>query len=488
MICIPLMASTMDEALALLRESLPGADCIEFRIDCLREEADVRALLHACTVPAIVTCRAKREGGAFAGGEDERLALLQDAVDAGAAYVDVEADTVERIRRRGATKLIASWHDFDRTPPDLTARVRAMAALPCDVVKFATMATDLADNLRCFEALRQCPKPAIGLCMGELGEASRVLNLRYGALLTFGALAAGKESAPGQLAAGELRDLYRIDRIGETTTLYAVAGDPIAHSMSPAIHNTAFAALGLDAAYLKFRVADFDRFLRDIVEPLGLSGLSVTIPHKQAALRAGTEIDPLAQRIGAANTLSRIEGGWLAENTDCAAATEAIAREAERTGLTLHGAEALLIGAGGAARALAVGLLDRGCKLTVANRTVAKARALAEELGGTAIALEEIPAKRYAVVANSTAVGMHPHVDASPAPAEIFAPGMVVFDAVYNPRETRLLRAAKERGAAVVDGVAMFVGQAAAQFARWTGRDAPREIMERIVVEKLSRG
>lgn len=489
MICIPIVAQSMGEARRQLAAApAAGADLVELRLDYLREQSDPGALLRASPLPVIATCRAAREGGRWGGGEEERLRLLAQAAAAGAEYVDVEADCVAAFTGAGKAKVIASRHDFSQTPADLARFVAGLEELPCHAIKFAVTATDLRDNLRVFELLQRCRKPAIGLCMGELGEVSRVLGLRYGSLLTFGSLESGKESAPGQIPAADLKRLYRVREITAATALYAVAGNPIAHSLSPEIHNTAFRELGLDAAYLKFRVGDFPVFLREVAEPLGLRGLSVTIPHKEAALAASAEAGELARRIGAVNTLTRrLDGKWRGYNTDCEAALAAIRRAAERAGQRLKGCRALLLGAGGTARAVGFGLRQAGCAITVANRTRARAAELAAELGAEAAGLEELAPGRFDLIANTTSVGMYPQIDASPVAAELFRPGMAAFDAVYNPRLTRLLREARERGAEIAGGVEMFAGQAVRQFELWTGRPAPRAAMEEVVERRLAK-
>jgi len=485
MIAVPITATSMAAALRELAQANAGpADLVELRLDYLGAAAEPEALVAASDKPCIATCRAAREGGRWPGEEDARLALLARAARAGAAYLDVEADAVAHLPDRGGARLIASYHNFERTPADLAGRVAALETLPCEVVKFATFARDLADNLRVWEVLARCRKPAIGLCMGELGEVSRVLALRQGSMLTFGALAAGRESAPGQLTARDLAEVYRVRSITAHTPLCAVVGDPIAHSVSPDIHNAAFAALGMDAAYLRFRVQDLSSFLEGF-EPLHLQGVSVTIPHKAAALAAGCEAEDAARRIGAANTLTRTPRGWAAANTDRDAALTAVRAAAARAGRTLEGARALLLGAGGAARAIACGLTEAGCRLTVANRTRSRGEAVAADFGARVLDLDRVGDERFDVVANATSVGMHPHEEATPVDARMFGPGMVVFDAVYNPVDTRMLREARAAGAEVADGLAMFVGQAAAQFERWTGRPAPRGVMEQVVRRRL---
>jgi 3-dehydroquinate dehydratase/shikimate dehydrogenase len=489
MIAAPIVAATMPEAEEQLREAArQGVDLVELRLDAFRERFDLAALLAAAPVPAIVTCRPRWAGGSFDGTEEARIRHLRRAVTLGAAYVDCESEIVTKVRARGGTRIIASYHNFGETPTDLGSIVRAMEHLPAAVVKFATQANDLADTLRVWEAVAACGKPAIGLCMGEFGEASRILALHTGSLLTFGSLGTGLESAPGQLTARDLKELYRADTITPATELYAVAGDPIAHSMSPAIHNAAFAHLGLDATYLRFRVGDFPSFLETIAPAVGLRGVSVTIPHKHAALAAAARVETAARRIGAVNTLRRLDAGWEGSNTDCAAALGAIRNAARRAGLRLPRARALILGAGGTARALAVGLGAAGCSLVFANRTRSRAEALAREFSGEVVDLALAHTGRYGVIANTTAVGMHPREEATPVDPSVFRKGMVVFDAVYNPPTTRLLREAKRAGATVATGLDMFVGQAARQFELWTGWKAPRRVMRRVVTERLAAG
>ena len=485
-ICIPIAEKHMNSALeAIERANSEPADLIELRLDWISGPIDVATLVRAARKPVIATCRPVNEGGYSPLPDEDRLAILWQASNAGAAYVDIEWDVFGRMGFQGSAPVIASYHNFTETPRNIADIAARIETLPCAVVKFATLATSLADNFRVWDAMARCRKPVVGLCMDELGEASRVLALRMGSLLTFGALERGRESAPGQLTARELSDLYRVRSITKDTKLYGVVGTPIAHSMSPEIHNAAFRELGLDAAYLRFRVDDFSSFLK-LTEPLQLQGLSVTIPHKQAALAAACAATGLSTRIGAANTLSRTPDGWACDNTDCHASMAAIADAATRAGQTLAGARALVVGAGGASRAIVAGLVDAGCAVAIVNRTHARAVELAAEFGATAVTEGELRPGRFDIIANTTSVGMHPHVDETPVNPELFGKGVAVFDAVYNPRETRMLREAAARGAAISDGVRMFVGQAARQFEIWTGRTAPVRVMEEVVLRRLA--
>jgi 3-dehydroquinate dehydratase/shikimate dehydrogenase len=503
MICIPIIGRTQGEIEADMASAARLADVVELRMD-YAPGADLRRLLEKRAGPVIVTNRPAREGGAFTGPEDERLALLQTAVDLGAEYVDVEWDSVGRIRRGGLarrsfgeggrTKLIVSHHDFQRTPEDLVRLHAEIVRSGADIAKIACMACNLRDNLRIFDLLRTSKHPTIALCMGELGLISRVLGRKFGNVLTYGSLGTGKESAPGQVTAAELRGLYRYKKIRAATAIYGVIANPVAHSMSPAIHNAAFEETGLDAVYVPLKVETDPAGFVKAFRSLDVQGYSVTLPHKEAILPAMDEVDELARKIGAVNTVVNRNGRLVGANTDVTAAVSALeaalsgdpARRKPGKRSPLNGKRVLLIGAGGAARAVAFGLVARGAKVMVANRTRERAVRLARELGCDSCALSELPSRRADVLINTTSVGMWPNVEETPAPASALRKNMVVFDAVYNPPETRLIREAKAAGCRTVSGIAWFVNQAAAQFELWTGKSAPREVMERVIRKKLS--
>ncbi len=502
MICIPIVSRTQGEIEADMASAAGLADVVELRMD-YAPAADLRRLLDKRTTPVIVTNRPAREGGAFDGPEEERLALLQKAVDLGAEYVDVEWDCVGRIRRGGLgrrsfseggpTKLIVSRHDFERTPEDLVRLHSEIVRSGADIAKIACLARDLRDNLRIFDLLRAAKHPTIALCMGELGLISRVLGRKFGNVLTYASLRPGSESAPGQVTAAELRDLYRYKKIGAATPIYGVIANPVAHSMSPAIHNAAFEETGLDAVYVPLKVETDPVGFVKAFRALDVQGYSVTLPHKEAILPAMDEVDDLARRIGALNTVVNRNGRLVGTNTDVTAVVGALeealsgdpARRKTGERSRLDGKRVLLIGAGGAARAVAFGLVARGAKVMVANRTRERAVRLAQELGCDSCALSEIASYGADVLINATSVGMLPNVEETPVPASVLRKNMVVFDAVYNPPETRLIREAKTAGCRTISGIAWFVNQAAAQFELWTGKPAPREVMERVIRKKL---
>lgn len=459
------------------------ADVVELRMDYALG-ADVSRLLANRPCPVIVTNRPVREGGRFCGPEEERLALLQEAIDAAAEYVDVELDCVARIRRGGRTQLIVSHHDFKGVPDDLEEIHARIVGTGADVAKVTCLANDIRDNLRMFALLRETKHQTIALCMGEAGLISRILGRKFGNFLTFAALGEGKESAPGQISADDLRNLYHYKSIGRDTDIYGVIANPVAHSMSPAILNAAFRAAGVDAVYAPFKVeCDVVEFVQAF-RKLNVQGYSVTLPHKQAIIGAMDEVDVMVEKVGALNTVVNREGGLFGTNTDVPGALGALADALADGGPgaeMLSGKRVLLLGAGGAARALAFGLQGHGAKVMIANRTHEKAVRLAEETGCECCVLAEVAGCEAEVLINTTSVGMYPKVEDTPVPREALKAGMLVFDAVYNPPETRLLREAKEAGCRTLSGIHWFVSQAALQFELWTGRSAPREVMEKVL-------
>jgi len=497
-----------------------GADLVELRVDCINDVAAVEALLAAPRdLPLILTVRAADEGGAWTGDDAERIALIErlglrllaTSPSAGQRddYVDIEYATWQRsanIRQKvqlvaGATadassatartrnRLIISWHDFAGTPADLDAVFERLAATPADVLKAVFTAHDATDGFRVLSQLRRraAARPLIALALGEAGLFTRVLARKFGAFLTFAALRAAHASAPGQPAIAELRGLYRWDKIGPGTRVYGVVGWPVSHSLSPVIHNAALSAANIDAVYVPLPVrpdaAGWAAFMEQAGGPgLDVAGLSVTIPHKEHALRwlaaRGLPVSALAARCGAVNTLvHRPDGTWAGDNTDARGALAALQANARgRTG-ALRRARVDVLGAGGAARAVVAALRDCGCTVTIYNRTAQRAAELARELR---CAWQPWDARLHCggdVLINCTSVGLWPAVDDSPLPDDAFRPGTLVFDTVYRPPQTRLLRAAAARGCETVSGVEMFLAQAAAQHELWHGAPAPADVM-----------
>ncbi len=470
-----------------MKTACAGADLMELRLDGVASP-DLRRLLEHRPCPVIVTVRHGSQGGRYSGSEANRLAVLQNAIDLGAEYVDVELFAAGELEPRGNTKLIVSHHDFEKTPADLRVLHQELRKTGAHIVKLVTMARDICDNLRMFELLRSTDVPTIGFCMGEEGQISRVLTKKFGGYLTYAAPERGREAAPGQLTVSELRELYHYESIGTDTEIYGVIGNPVAHSLSPAIHNAAFQEAGIDAVYLPFKVADVGAFVRGF-RALDVRGYSVTIPHKSRIVQELDEIGPLSRRIGAVNTVINRDGKLLGRNTDYMGALRPLERLLGGNGAhSLEGKRVVLCGAGGAARAVAFGLAERNAKVVIVNRTHEKGVKLAEEVGCGAQPRESLCDLAYDVLINTTSVGMHPNVDETPVPKEALRRGAVVMDAVYNPPETRLLREAREAGCRTISGVEWFIDQAAAQFELWTGMKAPHELMTDVLLMRLGAG
>ncbi len=527
-LAVAIQVESVPQALAAAaRAAELGADLIEFRVDRFTDPEAVAAVVQQSALPCIVTCRPTWEGGFFDGDDATRLALwerLGECVPP-PAYIDVELAAYQRspqVRhtvglvvdhpgqvRPTHTGLILSSHDFTERPRGLYQRIEAMAAAAaCRVIKLAWKARSLRDNLEAFEIALQRHKPTIALCMGEEGLASRVLAKKFGALLTFAALDTGGGTAPGQPTVRDLKTVYRWDAVNEETRVFGVIGHPVGHSMSPAIHNAGFDATGFDGVYLPLPILPaYEAFKATVgswldFAPLHFSGASVTIPHKENLLRfvreSGGEIEPLAERIGAANTLGRRgdrDGKLYACNTDYAAALDAVCDAMGCKREELGGQRVAVIGAGGAARAVVAGFSHYGATVVIYNRTFEKAEALAQAFAdapGKVVAarLEKLCDSCCQVYINCTPIGMSPNVDASPidtaaTPGKGWGPGTVVFDTIYNPPETRLLREAKAAGCMTISGVEMFVHQAAAQFELWTGHAAPLEVFRAVLNERL---
>ncbi len=521
-LCVPIMVDSAEQALADANAAqAAGADLVELRLDRFTDDRDAAAnLINDCPLPTIVTIRPEWEGGDYDGDDAQRIAFIEylGTTCTGPAYFDIELATYDRSAnlrqkvmlvvdhedqpRPTDTGLILSSHDFNRRPPDLYRRIKAMTDFgSCRVVKLAWYARSLRDNLEAFEIIRDRHKPTIALCMGELGLMSRVLAKKFGALLTFAAIDDDHGTAPGQPTIAELKTLYRWDHLNADTQLFGVIGDPVGHSMSPAIHNAGFTAIDYNGVYLPMRIApEYEPFKATVASflddrPLDFRGASVTIPHKHNLLRfveeMNGEIEPLAEMIGAANTLTvRDDVSLYASITDYAAALDSVCDAMSIQREKLKDKRVAVLGAGGAARAVVAGFTAFGSVVTIYNRTLDKANALANTFNAQSAELADIQSADFDILINCTPIGMHPNIDATPYK---FTPNpeprtpnpTVVFDTIYNPVETKLLREAKAAGCVTVSGIEMFVRQAAAQFTLWTGQPAPIDRFREVVTARL---
>jgi len=347
-----------------------------------------------------------------------------------------------------------------------------------------------ADNLRIIELMKKATKPTVAFCMGDLGFPSRILCLKYGAPFTYAAFNKERGVVPGMPAFEELLRVYQPSRINGDTAVYGVIGDPVAHSYSPLVHNTAFRHVGVNAMYLPFRVprGTLPTFL-DAYGAVPVEGYSVTIPHKEAAALAAHSLDETVELTRAANTLVRRPNGFHAVNTDFPAIMETLQAHLTVPGgppLDLRKRMVLVLGAGGVARAVAHAMHKAGAIVHIANRTPERAEKLAKETNAEALDWTARHKEGCDLVINCTPVGMHPNVDESPLHASFLRPDMVVFDTVYTPETTMLIREAKSRGARVITGVELFIRQAGDQFKLFTGKDAPLDLMGKVLRRAMS--
>jgi 3-dehydroquinate dehydratase/shikimate dehydrogenase len=500
-LCIAVQGATVAELISRADEAIKDSVFIEFRLDTLPKPLaalpEIKALLaRRRDITAIATCRRKPSGGKFTGSLNSELEILLKAAETGCHIVDLEVESAEQctrpqlakfraaLRAAGASLMISS-HDFTRTrrPEGLNQTAQRIDAYEPDFVKVVTTARNLADNLSVLQMIEDQSLNAqvIGIAMGEEGLISRILSPRAGAAFTFASSSDGAETAAGQIPARTLLDLYRLDQLDQATRIFAVAGNPIAHSLSPLMHSTAFRRENVNAVMLPLKVKSLDDLLT-VVRDLPLDGVAVTMPLKQEVLPHLANMDPLTGRIGACNTLrTGADGKLYGFNTDVAG----IVRPLERR-MRLQGARILVLGAGGAARAAVFGLVEQGADVFIVNRTHEKAAALARKAKAHVLGQSMLAKQRFDVIINATPCGMTGIKQQLPL-KENELNASLVFDLVYTPLETPLLKLAKARGLAVISGLEMFVQQGARQFEIWTGKPAPEAEMLRVVDFELRR-
>jgi 3-dehydroquinate dehydratase/shikimate dehydrogenase len=485
-IFVSLAAPTLG-AMEALATRLSGAPVgYELRLDYLQDFSQLESKLHQMLArlhfpQVIATCRLATAGGMLQGSVADQTAILSAAVRAGCQWVDLEMESVQKsgvawLRVFGLAKIIVSYHNFQKTPL-LVPAYRRLVRLPVQVVKVATQARRLGDNLRIRRLLkahrRKNPK-LVALAMGASGIPSRLLSLSWGSAFTYAAPLDHSPAAAGQVAVDAMRSVYRVDRLNSHTQLYGVLGSHASISLSPVMQNAAFQAKHVNAAFLPCQtsqLADFLAFARG----MGLQGFAVTMPFKRAILRALDGVDPLAGRIGACNTVAFQRGRWWGWNTDAAAVAEVLTKR-----LRLAGSRILILGAGGAARAAAYAVRAEGAEVIITARREAMARALARRVAAQVVPWDSSESLEVDAVINATPIGMYPHIEISPIDLARLRAG-VVFDMVYFPADTRFLNEARGRGLTTISGLEMLVAQGARQFEIWTGQAAPRALMEQAV-------
>jgi 3-dehydroquinate dehydratase/shikimate dehydrogenase len=458
----------------------------EFRLDYLQDFAEVELRLRQIFMRlrsphAIATCRRVEAGGQFAGSVEEQAQVLEAAVRAGCAWVDLENESVEQagpelLRRFDSAKLVVSVHDFQKLPP-LGETYRRLAKLPVYAVKIAGMARNLSDNLKVRQFLKshhsKSRRPIV-IALGAAGLPSRLLGLNWGSAWTFASGSPHFSAAPGQLPAEVMRCVYRVESVDHRTQLYGVVGSRASASLSPAMQNAAFHAKHVNAIYVPCETARLKDFL-NFARKLSFTGFSVTMPFKRAIIRELDWIEPMAAQIGSCNTVAVQRGKWTGWNTDAVAVVEVLTKR-----LRLAGSRVLILGAGGAARAAAFALRGEGAMVFIAARREVAARRLASAVSAQVIPWSSADTLDVDAVINATPVGMAPNVEGLPIDLARLRT-RVVFDMVYYPLETRFLAEARGRGLTTISGLEMLVAQGARQFEIWTGQSAPRALMEQAV-------
>ncbi|HKW57590.1 MAG TPA: shikimate dehydrogenase [Candidatus Acidoferrum sp.] len=485
-LCAVAAARTARQMARLVRVGARETPTIEVRLDWLRSDVEREHFLRWLAknaprrVTLLATCRRRAGGGKLGGSVQRELYWLKRAREVGCGWCDLEVETYGHLPRQSwrdlglPPRLLLSLHDFKSTPARFALNGRATEK--CAAVKIAAKARTIGDSVRLLHLARRA-RNVVAVPMGDLGLPARILALREGSQLAYAPV--GEATAPGQVSLHELKHLYRAQDLTQLTRVYGVIGDPIAHSLSPVLHNAGFIARGIDAVYLPFLVKNLSDFLK-VIPAFDLRGFSVTIPHKQAILRHLDECEPLAAEIGAVNTVKvRRDGSLFGCNTDYEGVLRALKGK-----MTLRGAQVLIFGAGGSARAAAFALAKVGAAVSICARRERAAGELADAVGGQAIARQTLARHRFDAVLNTTPIGMHPKDKASPLNSNELN-CRLVMDLVYHPETTQLLKIAARRGIATVSGVEMFLAQGFAQFEIWTGRRAPESAMRRAALRAL---
>ena len=464
-----------------------GVKLVELRLDFLRREPDLNRLIPNRPTATIVTVRRQQDGGLWRESEDKRLMLLRTAIASEPEFIDLEVDIAQKIPVFGKTKRIISYHNTETMPENLERLYLTMAGKNPYFIKIAVTPETLEEMFLFLNFVRRKNEEAkskgekgvrvIGICMGEMGKAARILSKRFAMPYTYATFSQERIIAPGLLVYKDLLDLYHYDKIDQDTKVFAVIGNPLGQSLSPLVHNRAFIDQDINAVYVPLQIEEDD--VPDIIRlapELGLHGISVTIPHKVAIIDHLTKADQAVDRIGACNTVIFRQNERIGYNTDYLASIGSIEKALDGNikdeESVLKNKNALVLGAGGAGKALAYGLVHRGAVVTIADVNPTTAVDLAKHLGCEYVKWDARESIEPEILVNCTPVGMYPNVDETPYPKSAVREHMLVFDAVYNPENTVLIRTARDRGCKVVSGVEMFVGQACYQFKLFTDQHA----------------
>ena len=498
-ICISVCAETADQMIAKIKRAEPLADIIEVRFDCLNP-ADLKKALETVAKlnsTCLITFRPREQGGKREISLSERLPFWESifALPSTNLIIDIEADpNITTALAASKVPRVISYHSFGVGSADTEAIFEKMMDFEAEAYKIASTVEDAAAAISVWRSIDKAAAVggrAVPIAMGDAGKWTRILGLAHGAYMTYASLDEGEETADGQITAKDLIEVYRVKELDKNTDVYGVIGNPASSSMSPYMHNAAFAASEINAVFLPLLVINLDEFIRRMVAAatreveLNFAGFSVTMPHKQTIMKDLDEIDAVAAKIGAVNTVKITDGKLIGYNTDAHGFITPLKNKLS----DLKNARVAVIGAGGAARACVYALTQEGADVTVLSRDLGKAEALADEFS---VKVDQLSADHRPlaadVIVNATPLGMKGALEnRSPLTSEQVKGVKFVYDLVTRLGDTPLVAEAKKAGIAAIGGVEMLISQGVKQFEIWTGREAPAELMTQSVMARLSK-
>ncbi|WCJ38307.1 Shikimate dehydrogenase (NADP(+)) [Euphorbia peplus] len=507
MVCAPLMSESVEQIVSeMYSAKTQGADLVEIRLDQLKDFQPLKHLhfiLQNKPLPLLFVYRPKCEGGLYEADDSTRFETLCLAHQLGADYVEFDlkmaSDRFKEMKtRQTGSKIIVSCYLNGPTPSihHLTHLAATMQATGAHIIKLVSTAQNITEINTLFSLLSNCKVPIIAYSIGERGLISQILSPKYGGFLVYGSIEGS--SIPGVPTIHSLREAYKVECINSDINVFGLISKPVGHSKGPLLHNPTFRHMNYNGIYVPMFVDDLKDFFSVYTSP-DFAGYSVGFPYKEAVIEFCDEVTPLAKSIGAVNTIvwRSSDGKLIGYNTDCEASITAIEDALKEHGYNnsgesfsspLSGRQFVLAGAGGAGRALAFGAKSRGSRIIIFDIDFERAKGLADAVLGEAQPFENLDSfkpKKGAVFANATPLGMHPNTDTTPLSEGSLRNYQLVFDAVYTPRKTRLLKEAETAGAITVSGVEMFLRQAIGQFNLFTGKQAPTEFMRDIVLAKF---
>jgi len=503
-ICVSICAKTAEEFIESIKRARSVADVIELRFDCLNEIkpeilwSQIKQIRQNFNGKLLATFRPLEQGGSRNLTPAEREAFwihshVFEFVDWADLEADFSAEDINKFWGKAFEKIIKSFHDF-KTPPTNLDEIYNRISAGSDLLKIAVRADDVTDSISVWKLLARAKfdnKKLIPIAMGEAGKWTRILSLAHGAPMTYASLETGKETASGQIAAQDLIQTYRVKELNEQTEIYGVVGNPVSHSLSPFMHNAGFKFHNLNAVYIPFEVKDLDEFVMKFVRvetrdvDINLKGFSVTFPHKEAIVKHLDYLDETAKAVGAVNTIKIEKGKLFGFNTDA----EGFIVPLKNSYGDLRDARVAILGAGGAARAAIYTLKNEGADVTVFARNLDKTKKLAEEfrVQSSKLKAKTESYRDFDIIVNATPLGTFGEFEnKTPLLAAQIENIKLVYDLIYNPYETRLIKEAQKANVPTIGGLAMLLAQATKQFEIWTGKEAPIKAMNAVVLKKLS--